>query len=74
MVAIFNTIEIFNQIKDLGVLPSGVSINEPAISADSRVASSYWFTEEDRAYLLSFEGVELFEGLPSDWRWPDNGL
>lgn len=68
--AVFETFEIFSNIKNLGPLPSGVSLGFPLMDyLTPRCLSSYTFTDDDIAYLLGFEGVYTTEGVPSDWSY-----
>jgi len=71
MVVVFDSIEVFQQV--INPLPSGVNL-DPVTGADGRMASSYYFTEEDIAYLQTIEGAELMDALPEDWQEPDNGI
>ena len=74
MVAVFAIVEIYTNISNLGILPSGVSLGLPPANIDEptgRCVVGYPFTEDDQIYLLGFEGVELRDTMPEDWYYPE---
>jgi len=74
MIAVFENVTIYTAIASLGLLPSGVNLDLPPANVnelDGRCVSGYPFTEEDQAFLLSFEGVYLTDSMPPDWYYPD---
>jgi len=68
-VAVFNTEQIFNNVKAQGALPSGLLLGLPIIDVKGRCACWHEFVQIDVTYLNSFDGVNV-NGLPVDWEMP----
>jgi len=72
IIALFDNYTIFSTVRDLGPLPSGVSLGYPVIDDLGRCASVYTFSEDDVVYLESLNGVQTMDSFPSDWHITDD--